>query len=103
MKDENSFLHQANDCILSFEYQGLSEQAQGLLFRQDEYLRDINRDFARSELLKFIRQFQKTIQLKTLKGALTNDWRLAALNMLSQAYLSTFDVTLSAQEDLGPV
>jgi hypothetical protein len=23
--------------------------------------------------------------------------------MLSQAYLSTFDVTLSAQEDLGPV
>ena len=33
----------------------------------------------------------------------TGDWKMPALNMLLQAYLSTFDVSINAQEDLGPI
>ena len=54
MKDENSFLHQANDYIVSFEYKGQSQSVLGLKFRESEYLHDLNRDFTRKEILGFI-------------------------------------------------
>lgn len=104
MKDENSFLHQANDYVLSFEYLGLSQSAMGLSFRESEYLQDFNRDFTRSELLKFIKDYQRDLHLYRLEGmSTTGDWKMPALNMLLQAYLSTFDVSINAQEDLGTI
>lgn len=71
MKDENSFLHQANDYVLSFEYLGLSQSAMGLSFRESEYLQDLNRDFTRTELLKFIKDYQRDLHLYRLEGMST--------------------------------
>lgn len=104
MKDENSFLHQANDYILSFEYTGLSQAALGLKFRESDYLQDLNRDFTRNELLKFIKDYQYSLGLYRLEGmGSTGDWKMPALNMLLQAYLSTFNVGINTQEDLGQI
>lgn len=102
MKDENSFLHQANDYIVSFEYKGQSQSVLGLKFRESEYLHDLNRDFTRKEILGFIKDFQYSQGLYRMENmSSTGDFKMPALNMLLQAYLSTFDVAINSQEDLG--
>ena len=101
MKDENSFLHQANDYIVS-DTNGSTQQANNLEFRKSEHLQDFDRDFTRTELLRFIKDYQYSLNLYRLEGmSTTGDWKMPALNMLLQAYLSTFDVSINAQEDLG--
>lgn len=102
MKDENSFLHQANDYIISFSYQGQSQAILGLKFRESEYLHDLNRDFTRKEILSFIKDYQHKLRLYNMESmSATEGSKMPALNMLLQAYLSTFDVSINSQEDLG--